>query len=134
MPRAFSAAEDAEIVRLKERLPFGGWPALAQDFNRQFTDSTRPWGTLQVRYSRYLNVGKRHRPRALTDLNGTALPGMYTLLLICTTRYRFLVPLHLILFDQSTSCSLSYSKLQLYAILRSQSRASPSDLDSLHHL
>jgi hypothetical protein len=51
MPRSFTVQEDAEILRLKERRPFGGWEALARTFNLRFAVSARLWGTLQVHNS-----------------------------------------------------------------------------------
>ena len=77
MPSLYSIAEDAELIRLKERVPFAGWSALAAAWNQAFPLSPRPWGTLQVRYSRYLQAGKPHRARALAHL-AAATAGMLT--------------------------------------------------------
>ena len=52
--RKYTAAEDAEILRLKERVVrFRGWENLAAAFDARFA-TRRHWGTLQVRYSRFL--------------------------------------------------------------------------------
>ena len=78
MPRPYTITEDAEIVRLKERVAFKGWSNLAAAFNENFAPSAaRPWGTMQVRYSRYLAVGKKHRRRAVAALAATTT-GLHT--------------------------------------------------------
>jgi len=80
MPDIFSIVEDAEIIRLKERAPFTGWRDLAAAFVAAFPNTTRgTWGTLQVRYSRYLQAGKKHRARALALL-GSAPAGKFCFL------------------------------------------------------
>jgi phosphatidylserine decarboxylase len=85
--RPYTVSEDAEIIRLKERLPFTGWSDLAVAFNATFAAALpRPWGTMQVRYSRYLAAGKHHRVRALAAL-AAAPAGLYSHSFFCISLF-----------------------------------------------